>query len=77
VAIGDKILQIVYRTLRSDDRYRDRSTDYEELVVKRNRSRWEKKIRALDERQSQAGAVDHESCLSPLMRSPFLEILEF
>jgi transposase len=52
VAIGSKILQVAYRMLMNNDRYRDRLTEYEELVVKRNRSRWEKKIQAFDERQA-------------------------
>jgi hypothetical protein len=52
VAIGNKILQVAYRLLMDNDRYRDRSTDYEELVAKRNRSRWERKIKDFDERQA-------------------------
>jgi hypothetical protein len=39
--------------LKDKDRYRDHSSDYEELVVKRNRSRWVKRIKAFDERQAE------------------------
>jgi hypothetical protein len=40
VALGHKILRIVYTLLKTQSPYRDPGVDYEALVVSRNAPRW-------------------------------------
>ena len=46
IAVGHKILRIIYAMLKNNQHYRDPQIDYEKLVVDKNASRW---IRALVE----------------------------
>ena len=45
VAIGHKVLEVVFVLLKRKVPYKDSSINYEEIVVKRNAPRW---IKALD-----------------------------
>jgi transposase len=44
IAVGHKILRIIYAMLKNNHHYKDPHIDYEKLVVDKNASRW---IRAL------------------------------
>jgi transposase len=44
VAIGHKVLEVVFVLLKRKVPYRDSSTNYEEIVVKRNAPRWIKAL---------------------------------
>jgi len=44
VAIGHKILEVVYVLLKRKVPYKDSSINYEEIVVKRNAPRWIKAL---------------------------------
>ena len=46
IAVGHKILRIIYAMLKNNQHYKDPQIDYEKLVVDKNASRW---IRALVE----------------------------
>jgi hypothetical protein len=46
IAIGHKILRIIYAMLKNNQHYKDPHIDYEKLVVDKNAARW---IRALVE----------------------------
>ena len=45
IAIGHKILRIIYAMLKNNQHYKDPGIDYEKLVVDKNASRW---IKALE-----------------------------
>jgi hypothetical protein len=45
IAIGHKILRIIYAMLKNNQHYRDPNIDYEKLVVDKNAARW---IKALE-----------------------------
>jgi hypothetical protein len=45
VAIGHKILRIIFTLLKDLTPYRDPAVDYEELMVKRNAPRWIKVLK--------------------------------
>jgi hypothetical protein len=44
VAIGCKILKVIYSMLTKGEPYKDLTVDYKALVVKKNASRWLKKL---------------------------------
>jgi transposase len=47
VAIGHNILRVIYYMLKRKEPYKDRLTDYQNLVIKRNAPRWIKKLAQL------------------------------
>lgn len=44
IALGHKILRVVYVVLKNQKPYHDPEITYDEIVVKRNASRWMKKL---------------------------------
>jgi transposase len=44
IAIGHKILRIIYAMLKSNQHYKDPGIDYEKLVVDKNAARWIRKL---------------------------------
>ena len=56
IAIGHKILKVIYHMLTNGEVYQDRTVDYETLVVKRNASRWLRKIAEVRRREAAAAA---------------------
>jgi hypothetical protein len=44
VAVGHKMLRVVYSMMKRGEVYRDHTVDFQELMVKKNASRWIKQL---------------------------------
>ena len=48
VAVGHKMLRVIYSRLKTGEYYQDPKVSYEELVVKKNAPRWIKTLTKYD-----------------------------